>query len=124
MQTFCSYTRVFCLGLVLTAASTLAVAQQQAGEAVFTVVTIDSNRAVVSSAQVTLQCSENFRQTLLTNQRGEATFIKLRSGRCRLLVEAEYFEPHEREITLKTGSQQIIIRLEVARIKDGIVVGR
>lgn len=124
MRACCSYTREFCLGLILTIASTLGLAQQQAGEVVLTVTVFDSNRAILPSAQVTLQGSENFRQTLLTNQWGEAAFAKLPSGKYRLRVEAEHFEPREREITLKTGSQRITIHLELARIKEEIVVSQ
>ncbi len=125
MQARRSYnsTRAFYLGVMLAVASAWGFAQQ-AGEASLMVIVVDSNRAIVPSAQVTLQGSENFRQTFLTNQGGEATFAKLPSGRYRLRVEAEHFEPQEREITLKTGSRRISIRLEVARIEEQIVVSQ
>jgi hypothetical protein len=52
------------------------------------------------------------------------TFAKLPSGRYRLRVDAESFEPREREIAIKTGNQRIVVRLEVARIKEEIVVSQ
>ena len=122
MQARRSYIRAFYLGLMLALASTLGFAQQQPGEVVLTVTVVDSNRAILPSVQVTLQGSENFRQTLLTNQRGEAIFVKLLSGNYQLRVEAEHFGPQEREITLKAGSRRIAISLEVARIEEEIVV--
>ena len=124
MQARRSYIRAFYLGLMLALASTLGFAQQQPGEVVLTVTVVDSNRAILPSVQVTLQGSENIRQTFLTNQGGEATFAKLPSGRYRLRVEAEHFEPQEREITLRTGSRRVTIRLEVARIEEQIVVSQ
>ncbi|MCI0339325.1 MAG: TonB-dependent receptor [Acidobacteria bacterium] len=107
---------------MLAVASTLGFAQQQAGEASLTVTVVDYNKDILPSAQVILQGAENFRQTLLTDQRGEAAFAKLPSGKYRLRAEAEHFEPREQAITLKTGSRRITIRLEVAQLKEEIVV--
>ncbi len=118
-----SYTRLFSLGLALLIASTLGLAKQ-VGEATLTVAVIDSNGAILPSAKITLQDSEDFQQTILTNQSGEAVFAKLPSGKYRLRVEAGHFEPHEREINVKLGSQRITIRLEIARIKEEVVVSQ
>lgn len=118
-----SYARLLSLGLTLVVASALGLAKQ-VGEATLTITVFDSNRAILPSAQVTLQGAESFQQTLLTNQWGAATFAKLPSGKYRLRVEAEHFEPREREIALKTGSQRITIRLEIAPIKEEIVVSQ
>ncbi len=123
MRACCSYTKVFCLGLILTVASTLGFAQQ-AGEVVLAVTVVDSNGAALPSARVSIKEPGDFQQTLLTNQQGAAIFVKLPLGKCRLRVEAEHFESHEQKITLKTGSQRITIRLEIARIKEEIVVSQ
>src|SRR6266498_2818958 len=117
------YTRAFYLGLMLAFASARGFAQQ-AGEAALMVIVVDSNGATILSAQVGLNGAGGFQQTILTNQQGMATFQKLALGRYRLRVEAEHFEPQEREITLKTGSRRISIRLEIARIEEGIVVSQ
>lgn len=122
MQARRSYTRAFYLGLMLAVASSLCLAQQQAGEASLMVIVVDSKAATILSAQVGLKGAGGFQQIILTNQQGMATFPKLPLGKYRLRVEADHFEPQERDITLKTGSRRITISLEIARIEEGIVV--
>lgn len=124
MQVYYSHTKVFCLGAILTVASTLNFAQQQAREIILTITVVDSNRAIITSAKVTLQGAKSFQQTLLTNQQGAATFAKLPPGKYKLRVEAERFELCERGITVGNGGQQITVRLEIARIKEEIVVSQ
>src|SRR5262249_44004218 len=112
--------RALGLGLALAVASTLGLAKQ-VGELPLIVTVVDFNRSVLPSAQVSLDGSGGFRQTLLTNQQGMVIFIKLLPGRYRLRVEAGHFEPHEQEITLEAGGRRITVRLDVARIKEEIV---
>jgi hypothetical protein len=117
------YIKALSLWLSLAIASALGLAKQ-AGEGTLTVVVVDFNRAVLPSARVSLNGPGDSQQTLLTNQRGVAIFTKLPPGRYRLRVEAEHFEPHDREIRLKAGEQRFTVRLEVARINEEIVVSQ
>lgn len=118
-----SYARLLCLGLVLAIVSAPGLAKQ-VGEVTLTVTVVDTNKAILPSAQVSLQGAGSFQQTLSTDQRGLAVFTRLPPGTYRLRVEAEHFEPHNQEITLKAGNQRITVRLDVARIKDEMIVSQ
>ena len=107
------------LVLVINPAFALA---EQVGEAALTVTVVDANNAALPSATVLLISSGNSSKTSKTNQRGEANFAKLAPGKYRLQVEIGYFEPYAQAVELKPGAQQINIRLEVAKIKDDVIV--
>lgn len=118
-----SVAKALCLGFSWIIVSTY-ISARQIGDATLTITTVDSNKAILPSATVSLDNGLGFRLALLTNQQGLAIFANLASGRYRLRVEAEHFEPEEREVTIKSRSQAITVRLEIARIKDEIVVSQ
>lgn len=114
----------FFSGLMLAFNPSFALAEQ-VDEAALTVTVVDTSNAALPSAMVLLISSGNFSQTsATTNKKGEANFARLVPGKYRLQVEIEHFEPYAQTVELKPGAQRINLRLEIAKIKDDIVVGQ
>ena len=96
---------------------------RSAGEASLRVTVLDPSGAAIASARVLLASTKRAPQTIETNGRGEAAFSQLTSGKYQLHVEAPGFEPRDLgEVALRTGGNQLEVRLEIARVKDEVVV--
>jgi hypothetical protein len=109
--------------LILCFISPLGLAQQ-AEEVTLIVTVTDANKAVLPFAQISLVDRKGFQQIAVTNQQGAVVLANIPTGKYRLRVEAEHFEPRSQEIILKPGQLQITVRLEIARIKDEVVVSQ
>jgi len=123
--TFCG-TTVLAISLLVTLA--LVVSQgsaqdQKAGGASLRLTVVDPSGAFIPGAQVQLIPDQGTAPAQKTNARGEVSFGKLSAGQYQLHVEAAGFEPRDlSDVTLHAGSNQLEVRLEVARVKDEVVV--
>src|SRR5690349_7036576 len=78
------------------------------------VVVKDPSGALINKAQVQLLRNGKAQAAAATNQRGEAHFNKLQSGRYQLHIEAPGFKAQDiNDLELLTGPQQREITLEI-----------
>ncbi|MCI0485990.1 MAG: TonB-dependent receptor [Blastocatellia bacterium] len=84
---------------------------------------LDPNGAVIPGARVHIGADPSQSKSVETDSRGEAVFTRLAAGKYRLRVEAEGFEPLESDqVTLHAGANNLEVRLEIARVKEEVVV--
>lgn len=83
----------------------------------------DPSGAVIVSAKATLKNSKGPVQTVEADQNGRATFSNLRAGEYQLQIEADGFKGVEvKDVTLKPGTNSLELTLEIAEIKEEVVV--
>jgi hypothetical protein len=101
-------------------------AQNQVGaEASLKVLVVDPNDAVVAAARVRVQPSAGAEQSLTTTVQGGVLFQGLPVGKVSLEVSAAGFETRTvEEFALSAGSNQLGVQLEVATVKEELVVGQ
>lgn len=110
-----------CVTLLLNCAVLFAASMD--GEASLRVVVLDSNGAAIASSRVQVKIGDEHAQTLDTDQRGEAIFTNLMPGKIQIHVEAAGFAPRDiGDAPLKPGGNQLEVRLEVAEVKEEVVV--
>ncbi len=115
-----------CLAALVLFAPAFAFAQKPGESSSLTVIVVDPDGAAIRRAKVTLKASEGEQsRTAETNERGEATFARLASGKSLLSVEAEGFKGHgPEEFSLAAGGNQTRVRLEVGGIVEEVDVAQ
>jgi hypothetical protein len=103
-------------------ASGKGLAQSPDGGASLQVSVVDPGGAAIVTARVEVRGHRNEKQRLSTGQQGEAHFTSLAPGACKIRVEAEGFEPRVLDASLKAGFNRVKVRLEVARIKEEMLI--
>jgi hypothetical protein len=114
------------LGLlfVVAARAGAAPAQGQPESSLLVSVT-DARGAVVIGASVRLKTAAGVERAVETDSRGRAQFSGLAAGECRVEVEAAGFETQQSGvITLAPGKNSQAVALEVARVREEVVVGQ
>jgi hypothetical protein len=87
------------------------------------VVVRDPAGAAVVASLVRIKAEGNNEQTLSTDQQGITLFSRLTPGKYHIHVEATGFASRDLEdVVLKAGSNQIEVRLEIADIKEDVLV--
>ena len=95
------------------------------GDATLRVVVVDQQRAVVAGAKVTFTLRGLPSQSLETDSRGEALFLRLAEGPYTLHVEAQGFDSADIVGSpLKSGTNRVEVALKVAGVKEQLDVRR
>ena len=123
-----AFAQMISLLVVLAMSPGLTLAQGKpgkAGESSLRVTVVDPSGAAVVAAKVELLSEQGARPVLDTNEHGESFFSELGTGTYRLHVEAAGFDSRDVEgVVVKAGSNHIEVKLEVAGIKEEVVVGQ
>jgi hypothetical protein len=86
---------------------------------------VDPDGAYVAAASVRIRTDAGAEQTLKTDGQGGVVFQRLHAGKVLLEVSAEGFETRTLEgFALSAGNNQTQVRLEVATVKEEVVVGQ
>jgi Carboxypeptidase regulatory-like domain/TonB dependent receptor len=86
------------------------------------VTVLDQTGAAIPDAQISIDKQS---RTLTTSRRGEAVFNRLAPGKYRLQITAKGFAPLTTDVfTLRAGSNEIEIKLEIASVQEEINVER
>jgi hypothetical protein len=100
-----------------------AFAQTRSAQSSLRVTVLDPAGAAITSARVVVKSERGEEKLIDTDARGQAFFSGLRPASYHIRVEAEGFEPQELNAAgLKLGTNSVEVRLEVARVKDEVVV--
>jgi hypothetical protein len=124
MRGYRLFVRMLSLWLVF-AVVCLPIPAQSRGEAVASlkVSVVDPNDAVVAAARVRVKPEAGAEQSRTTNGQGGVVFQDLPVGKVLLEVSAEGFETRTVEaLALGAGSNQLKVQLEVATVKEELVV--
>ncbi|PYT02737.1 MAG: hypothetical protein DMF60_20510 [Acidobacteria bacterium] len=114
--------RIFRILIALAIATNSALSQTGSNaDASLRVSVTDPSGAAVAGAHVQLSASGGKKQMLDTGEQGEVSFSSA-AGKCKIRVEAEGFEPRDIEVTLKTGVNRVQAQLEVAHVKQEVVI--
>jgi hypothetical protein len=119
--------RMLGLWLVFSLVFVTAPAQESRGaaEASLKVSVVDQNGASVAVASVRVRAGAGVERTLNTDGQGGVVFQRLPAGKVSLEVSAVGFETRTLEgFSLRAGSNQTQVRLEVASVKEEVVVGQ
>jgi hypothetical protein len=96
-----------------------------AADASLKVSVVDQNGAAVAAAHVRARTDAGVEQSHTTDGQGGVVFQRLPAGKILLEVSAEGFETRTLEgFSLHAGSNQTQVRLEVATVKEEVVVGQ
>lgn len=88
------------------------------------VLVLDPSAAAVTAANLHLKTSAG-EQTLQTNERGEAVFLRLPAGAYQLKVFAEGFVAQEfNDKRLNNGSNKLEVKMEIEGVKENVVVAQ
>lgn len=125
MRGYGLFVRMLSLWLVFSILCLTVPAQNRVGaEASLKVSVVDPNDAVVAAARVRVKPEAGAEQSLVTNGQG-GLFQDLPAGKVTLEVSAEGFETRTVEgFALSAGSNQLTVQLEVATVKEELVVGQ
>jgi hypothetical protein len=97
---------------------------QTGQEASLRVLVLDPSGAAVVAANLQLKTTGG-EQTMQTNERGEAVFLRLPAGAYQLKVFADGFVAREFNANLlKNGSNRLEVKLEIEGVKENVVVAQ
>ena len=97
---------------------------QAKNESSLRILVLDPTGAAVIAASVQLKTAGG-EQTLQTNERGEAVFVRLPAGAYQLKVSADGFTAQEfNSNSLKNGSNKFEVKLEIEGVKENVVVAQ
>jgi hypothetical protein len=109
------------MALALLSTSLLA---QDRQEASLRVLVLDPSGAALIAANLRLKTSAG-EQTLQTNERGEAVFLRLPAGAYQLKVFADGFVAQEvNSNRLRNGSNRLEVKMEIEGVKENVVVAQ
>jgi hypothetical protein len=124
---FCIQILSLFLALATLATSTFAqvnATMQAKNESSLRVLVLDPTGAAVVAANVQLKTTGG-EQTVQTNERGEAVFLRLPAGAYQLKVSADGFTAREfNSNSLKNGSNKFEVKLEIEGVKENVVVAQ
>jgi hypothetical protein len=124
---FCIQILSLFLALAMLATSTFAqinATAQAKNESSLRVLVLDPTGAAVVAANVQLKTAGG-EQTLQTNERGEAIFLRLPAGAYQLKVSADGFTAREfNNNSLKNGNNKFEVKLEIEGVKENVVVAQ
>ena len=113
------------VGLLAFVLATLSVPAQVKSEASLRVVVVDPTGAALVAATVYLKSVDGKEQTQPTNERGEATFLRLPLGAYQLRITAAGFITQEiTDRSLKAGSNTHQVKLEIEGVKENVTVAQ
>jgi hypothetical protein len=108
---------------LITSALVVGQTRRASAESSLRVVVLDQSGAVLPAATVQIKTETGGPREARTNERGEASFNRLKPGEYLIHVEAPGFEPHDiQALAVKQGGNQVEIRLNVAGVKEELAV--
>ncbi|MEW6126205.1 MAG: TonB-dependent receptor [Acidobacteriota bacterium] len=111
--------------LLIFAIAILNAPAQSKNDASLRITVVDPTGAAIVAATLQLQTSDGKEHTAQTNERGEATFLRLATAGFQLRVSVAGFITREiKDKSLKSGNNKIEVQMEIEGVKENVTIAQ